>query len=81
MPAAVLVRESCFLRWLGGGCIFSSRAMHLPPDVCGCCGSWILTVGVWLGMARFGMFATSRHKKKGNMASKQSANAFTRENL
>ena len=39
--------------WCGSvGCIVSSRAMHLPPDVCICCGSWILTVEVWLGLGR-----------------------------
>ena len=31
-------------------CIVSSRAMHLPPDVCICSGSWILTVEAWLGL-------------------------------
>ena len=55
MPAAVLIRSHGF--WCGSVrdaylmlCISYSHAMHLAPRVCSCCGPWILTVGVGLGL-------------------------------
>ena len=50
MPAAVLVCGSWFLMWFSGGCIFSSCAMHLSPNVYSCCESRILTVDVLLSL-------------------------------